>query len=156
MGLWNLFGITEILNGPSPNFNNFPPEFGSQYKRQPTSTTGTSLIFQSVFFCGQQETQHHLLLVCPQPKFCCMPSVGRPCHTSFFSGTSLNCRSMRRQSSTPPSSRSSYIGIFGRSGTHGSLKPILLPPAKAVLANIVDDLCVSDTLRLWLHHFHKN
>ena len=31
MGLWDLFGITEILNGPSPNSNKLPPEFGSQY-----------------------------------------------------------------------------------------------------------------------------
>ena len=31
MGLWDLFGITEILNGPSPNSNNLPPKFGSQY-----------------------------------------------------------------------------------------------------------------------------
>ena len=27
----DLFGITEIFNGSSPNSNNLPPEFGSQY-----------------------------------------------------------------------------------------------------------------------------
>ena len=31
MGRWDLFGITEIINGPSPNSNNLPPEFGSHY-----------------------------------------------------------------------------------------------------------------------------
>ena len=31
MSLWDLFGITEILNGPRLNSNNLPPEFGSQY-----------------------------------------------------------------------------------------------------------------------------
>ena len=45
MDFWDLFGITEILNGASPNFNNLPPEFRSQYN---TAAMGRDLVLFTV------------------------------------------------------------------------------------------------------------